>query len=160
MIQVSKKIIVFLLLLFGLVSCKTQEPIIEKNRIELFSILDNFIKEDSKFKFLEFELGKKCPKGLMFGLSKKNVFEYSDFYYYRTYNYKDNIIIYDLPYKEKDKNVINFFDSYLKKSDFNITELPQGNQSVVFAIIVLYMNDQFYGDKKTIFEVRNKNGCE
>ncbi|ASK32362.1 hypothetical protein CEY12_20740 [Chryseobacterium sp. T16E-39] len=48
----------------------------------------------------------------------------------KTYNYKGSLIVFDLG-EEKDKQIIDFFDSFFEKINQDISKLKKGRQSII-----------------------------
>lgn len=112
-------------------------------RKQFYSYIDKIISE-SKFLYLKISLIKRCKNEYLFGIAKMNYNDHlSDSY--KTYDYKGSLIIFDLD-EEKDLKIINFFDSYFKKTNSNILNIPKGRQSLVNEYALYFINKNFIKD--------------
>jgi hypothetical protein len=149
-----KKSKTFILLFMFLINygCAAQNS--EKK--ELYDYVDKLISEN-KFLYLEISLMKKCKNEYLFGIAKMN---YNDNLSgsYKTYDYKGSLIIFDLD-EEKDLKINDFFDSYFKKTNSSILNIPKGRQSLVNGYALYFVNKNFIKDpdKTKSFMIAN---CE
>ncbi|WP_128330285.1 hypothetical protein [Apibacter sp. HY039] len=150
------RIIIYLLLSILFIPCQAQERAKINDKSEIYSVIDKYInnyfsKNETKyFEYLDISLEKQCNDYLIFMISMR-ILRYPSAKQYKVYNYKDKLIIYTIDEKEKDKNILNFFDPYFEKSNFNINQIPKEGynnrfQSLVIGNALLYLNNTFYGD--------------
>lgn len=135
--KIKLVILLFILLLnFG---CSAQTH----QKKEFYNYVEKIIAE-KEFAFFEISLIKKCNNQFLFGLAKMN---YNDNLSNRikTYHYKGSLIIYDLG-EEKDKQIINFFDSFFEKTNQDISDLKKGRQSTIDERILYFVNKKFISD--------------
>ncbi|WP_128330977.1 hypothetical protein [Apibacter sp. HY039] len=154
------RIIIYLLLSILFISCKAQERSKINNNTEIYSVIDKYINNyfsknnTHNFEYLEISIKKQCNDYLIFMISMR-ILMYSSNKQYKVYNYKDKLIIYTIDEKERNNNILNFFDPYFEKSNFNINQIPKegfynGYQSIVIGNALLYLNNTFYGDTDMI----------
>ncbi|MGH1520605.1 hypothetical protein [Chryseobacterium sp. JK1] len=65
---------------------------------------------------------------------------------YKTYDYNGTLIIYDLG-EEKNTKVIDFFDSYFKKTNSDISNIPKGRQSIINEYPLYFVGKEFIKDR-------------
>ncbi|MGH1519131.1 hypothetical protein [Chryseobacterium sp. JK1] len=66
---------------------------------------------------------------------------------YKTYDYNGTLIIYDLG-EEKNTKVIIFFDSYLKKTNSDISNIQKGRQSLINEYALYFVGKEFIKDQE------------
>ncbi|MGH1517986.1 hypothetical protein [Chryseobacterium sp. JK1] len=135
----KNKVFILILILLMNYGCASQSY----KKEELYGYLDK-ITSESKFLYFKISLIKKCKSEYLFGIAKMN---YNDHLSetYKTYDYKGNLIIFDLN-EEKDKKIINFFDLYFKKVNLSISNIPKGRQSLVNEYALYFKNKEFVKD--------------
>ncbi|KPE49030.1 hypothetical protein [Chryseobacterium indologenes] len=116
---------------------------------DLYDYFDKWTSSKDKFKYLEIDLDIDCNNKLLFAVSKKDyIFNYN--VQYRAYMYNDVLVIYIY-----DDNIVNennklFFDRYLKKINFDIKTLEQGNQSLINSYSLYFENNRLINDSDKI----------
>ncbi|MEJ5051779.1 hypothetical protein WH221_18255 [Chryseobacterium culicis] len=114
-----------------------------REKKEFYNYIEKIITE-KEFAFFEISLIKKCNNQYLFGFAKMN---YNDNLSNRikTYNYKGSLIIFDLNH-EKDKQIINFFDSFFEKTNQDISNLKKGRQSTIDERMLYFVDKKFIPD--------------
>jgi len=110
---------------------------------EFYNYIEKIIAE-KKFVFFELSLIKRCDSQYLFGFAKM---DYNDNLSKRIkiYNYKGSLIIFDLG-EEKDKQIIDFFDSFFEKADQNISNIERGRQSIIDERALYFVDKKFIKD--------------
>ena len=113
------------------------------NKKEFYNYIEKKISE-KEFAFFEISLIKKCNNKYLFGFAKMN---YNDNLSSRikAYNYKGSLIIFDLG-EETDKQIINFFDSFFKKTNQDLSNLKKGSQSIIDESALYFIDQKFISD--------------
>ncbi|MCS3529064.1 hypothetical protein [Chryseobacterium sp. JUb7] len=151
-----KKIKIIVLLIVSLLNHNCLNVTAQKKDEVFNDYLENKI-NDRKFSFLEINFIKKCSDNqFLFSLSEMS---YNDNISkrYKIYTYNNTLIIYDIDEYEKDKDVIDFFDSYLKRIKYDIYILPKGNQSLINATALYFKNGKLITDDTKIHSFMESN---
>ncbi|AZA84896.1 hypothetical protein C1637_19130 [Chryseobacterium lactis] len=133
------KIVLLLCILLLNFGCSAQTH----QKKDFYNYIEKIIGE-KEFAFFEISLIKKCNNQYLFGFAKMN---YNDNLSNRikTYNYKGSLIIFDLG-EEKDKQIINFFDSFFEKTNQDISNLKKGRQSTIDERALYFVDKKFIPD--------------
>jgi hypothetical protein len=137
-----------------MVSCKAQENIKEQNALKLYEALDLYIekymsKDYTYLTIYQGNLMKKCDyENIFFAINEIKILDNVAEHDYRTFDYKDKIIIYDKNHREVEK----IFKQYFQKSNQDISHLPKGNDHTYYSggVLILYVNGRFLIDKEVM----------
>jgi len=160
----SKNIIFLFIITLFLLSCKAQEDV-KENRNVLYESIDNYVEKrmskDENPKYLviyQWNTAKKCDKEILFfTIHEAKMLDNTAEHDYRTFEYKNNVIII---YDKNDRNTNRVFNSYFKTSYQNISHISQGNDHTYYpgAIPVIYVDSRFLTNKEAM-EFMDKQHC-